>query len=162
MISAYFPGQEGLTGTARCRRYDGLPSDYSGAGDRGHGRRSLRNVILALIVLLIRPQPASWRRRRWAVKEMDCVLAARAIGASAWRIIFRHMMRNRLAPYIVFATSNLGHAVVVEAALSFLGVGTPPDVLSWVACCPLPDKSTSKCPPGSWLFPVHSRLHGSL
>jgi peptide/nickel transport system permease protein len=37
----------------------------------------------------------------------------------------------RVAPYIVFATANLGYAVVVEAALSFLGVGTPPDVPSW-------------------------------
>ena len=92
---------------------------------------SLRNVILALIVLLMPAAARVVRAQALAVKEMDYVLAARAIGASAWRIIFRHMMRNCLAPYIVFATSNLGYAVVVEAALSFLGVGTPPDVPSW-------------------------------
>jgi len=61
----------------------------------------------------------------------DYVLAARATGADAWRIVLRHMVPNCAAPYIVFATANLGYAVVVEAALSFLGVGTPPDVPSW-------------------------------
>jgi peptide/nickel transport system permease protein len=92
---------------------------------------SLRNVILALIVLLMPAAARVVRAQALAVKEMDYILAARAIGASAWHIIFRHMVRNCAAPYIVFATSNLGYAVVVEAALSFLGVGTPPDVPSW-------------------------------
>jgi peptide/nickel transport system permease protein len=92
---------------------------------------SLRNVILALVVLLMPAAARVVRAQALAVKEMDYVLAARAIGASSWRIIFRHMARNCLAPYIVFATSNLGYAVVVEAALTFLGVGTPPDVPSW-------------------------------
>lgn len=40
-------------------------------------------------------------------------------------------MPNCVAPYLVFATANLGYAVVVEAVLSFVGVGTPPDVPSW-------------------------------
>ncbi len=62
---------------------------------------------------------------------MDYTLAARAIGATSRRIVLRHMVPNCMAPYIVFATANLGYAVVVEAALSFLGVGTPPDVPSW-------------------------------
>lgn len=92
---------------------------------------SLRNVILALIVLLMPASARVVRSQALAVKEMDYVLAARAIGAASWRIIFRHMVPNCAAPYIVFATANLGYAVVVEAALSFLGVGTPPDVPSW-------------------------------
>ena len=41
------------------------------------------------------------------------------------------LVPNCMAPYIVFATANLGYAIVVEAALSFLGVGTPPDIPSW-------------------------------
>ena len=87
--------------------------------------------------------------------------AARAIGASAWRIIFRHMMRNCLAPYIVFATSNLGYAVVVEAALSFLGVGTPPDVPSWGGMLSITGQNTSKCPLAR-VLPQYSRQYGSL
>ncbi len=92
---------------------------------------SLRNVILALIVLLLPASARVVRAQALAVKERDYVLAARATGADAWRIVLRHMVPNCAAPYIVFATANLGYAVVVEAALSFLGVGTPPDVPSW-------------------------------
>jgi peptide/nickel transport system permease protein len=92
---------------------------------------SLRNVILALIVLLMPAAARVVRSQALAVKEMDYVLAARAAGSGSCRIIFQHMVPNCAAPYIVFATANLGYAVVVEAALSFLGVGTPPDVPSW-------------------------------
>ena len=92
---------------------------------------SLRNVIVALIVLLLPASARVVRAQALAIKEMDYMLAARASGAAPWRLIFRHMVPNCAAPYIVFATANLGYAVVVEAALSFLGVGTPPDVPSW-------------------------------
>ena len=92
---------------------------------------SLGNVILALIVLLFPAAARVVRAQALEVKERDYVLAARALGADAWRIVWRHMLPNCMAPYIVFATANLGYAMVVEAALSFLGVGTPPDVPSW-------------------------------
>jgi len=92
---------------------------------------SLRNVIVALIVILLPASARVVRAQALAIKEMDYMLAARASGAATWRLIFRHMVPNCAAPYIVFATANLGYAVVVEAALSFLGVGTPPDVPSW-------------------------------
>lgn len=92
---------------------------------------SLRNVILALVILLMPAAARVVRSQALAVKEMDYILAARAAGAGPWRIIFRHVVPNCMAPAIVFATANLGYAVVVEAALSFLGVGTPPDVPSW-------------------------------
>jgi peptide/nickel transport system permease protein len=92
---------------------------------------SLRNVIVALIALLLPASARIVRAQALAIKEMDYILAARALGAASGRLIFRHMVPNCTAPYIVFATANLGYAVVVEAALSFLGVGTPPDVPSW-------------------------------
>lgn len=92
---------------------------------------SLRNVITALIVLLMPAAARVVRSQALSVKTMDYTLAARAIGATSQRIVLRHMVPNCMAPYIVFATANLGYAVVVEAALSFLGVGTPPDVPSW-------------------------------
>jgi peptide/nickel transport system permease protein len=92
---------------------------------------SLNNVVIALSIAYIPSAARVLRSQALAIKEMDYMLAARALGAASWRMIFRHMVPNCVAPYIVFATANLGYAVVVEAALSFLGVGTPPDVPSW-------------------------------
>jgi peptide/nickel transport system permease protein len=114
---------------------------------------SLRNVILALIVLLLPASARVVRSQALAVKEMDYLLAARAIGASSWRMIFRHMVPNCMAPYIVFATSNLGYAVVVEAALSFLGVGAPPDVPSWGGMLSIAGQKYVEVSPWLVLFP---------
>jgi peptide/nickel transport system permease protein len=114
---------------------------------------SLRNVILALIVLLLPASARVVRAQALAVKEMDYLLAARALGASSWRMIFHHMVPNCMAPYIVFATSNLGYAVVVEAALSFLGVGTPPDVPSWGGMLSITGQKYVEVSPWLALFP---------
>ena len=65
------------------------------------------------------------------LKETDYVLAARAVGASSKRIIFRHIAPNCFAVVLVIATYYLGLAITIEASLSFLGVGVPPDVPSW-------------------------------
>ena len=114
---------------------------------------SLRNVILALIVLLLPASARVVRSQALAVKEMDYLLAARAIGASSWWMIFRHIVPNCMAPYIVFATSNLGYAVVVEAALSFLGVGAPPDVPSWGGMLSIAGQKYVEVSPWLVLFP---------
>ena len=92
---------------------------------------SLKNVILALIMILLPGSARVLRSQALAIKEMDYMLAGRALGAGPMRLILRHMLPNCLAPMIVFATANLGFAIVVEASLSFLGLGTPPDVPSW-------------------------------
>lgn len=114
---------------------------------------SLRNVILALIVLLMPAAARVVRAQALAVKEMDYVQAARAAGAGSWRIIFQHMVPNCAAPYIVFATANLGYAVVVEAALSFLGVGTPPDVPSWGGMLSITGQKYVEVSPWLVIFP---------
>lgn len=114
---------------------------------------SLRNVIVALIVLLLPASARVVRAQALAIKEMDYMLAARAIGAAPWRLIFRHMVPNCAAPYIVFATANLGYAVVVEAALSFLGVGTPPDVPSWGGMLSIAGQKYIEVSPWLVLFP---------
>ena len=131
IISAYFGGSVDLLVQRLVDTMMAFPAIILALAIVAMAGASLRNVIMALIVLLMPAAARVVRAQALAVKEMDYVLAARAIGASAWRIIFRHMVRNCTAPYVVFATSNLGYAVVVEAALSFLGVGTPPDVPSW-------------------------------
>ena len=66
-------------------------------------------------------------------KQALYVEAARSTGASSARIMFRHILPNVLAPLVVIATTLLGGAILVEAGLSFLGLGTPPPTPSWGA-----------------------------
>ena len=65
------------------------------------------------------------------VKPNDYVQAARALGASPWRIVSAHVLPNALAPMVVVATINLGVFISVEATLSFLGIGLTPPAVSW-------------------------------
>ena len=66
-----------------------------------------------------------------SLKENVYVDAARVIGASHLRIIMRHILPNSLAPYVVLASVALGTAILLEASLSFLGLGVPPPYPSW-------------------------------
>ena len=66
-----------------------------------------------------------------SVKENEYVDAARALGASTWRVMFRHVGPNAIAPMIVYATMGVGGAILTEAALSFLGMGVPLGQPSW-------------------------------
>ena len=91
---------------------------------------SLRNVIFALCVLgwvgfarLVRGQVLS-------VREREYVLAAKASGASSFRIITRHVLPNVLAPVIVQATFGIATTILAEASLSFLGLG-PQNIPTW-------------------------------
>ena len=92
---------------------------------------SLNNVVIALSIAFMPSTARVLRSQALAVKEMDYILAARAVGAGHGRIIFRHMIPNCFALYIVLVTVFLGTAIVAEATLSFLGIGVPPDVPSW-------------------------------
>ena len=65
------------------------------------------------------------------VKPNDYVQAARALGASPWRIISSHILPNSVASVIVVSTINLGVFIAAEASLSYLGVGLQPPVISW-------------------------------
>src|ERR1700687_4178241 len=65
------------------------------------------------------------------VREMSYVEAARASGASAFRIMRLHVLPQCVAPYLVLASTHLGVAIVIEAALGFLGVGVPPPTATW-------------------------------
>jgi peptide/nickel transport system permease protein len=66
-----------------------------------------------------------------AIKEREFVLAARAIGTPPRRIITRHILPNVLSPILVSATLGIANAVITESALSFLGLGFPPDFPTW-------------------------------
>ncbi len=66
-----------------------------------------------------------------ALRELDFVTAARALGVSNRRIIFRHMVPNAIAPVLVSATIGIASAILTEAGLSFLGLGVPPPHATW-------------------------------
>jgi peptide/nickel transport system permease protein len=65
------------------------------------------------------------------IKESDYIQAAKALGASHFRIIFNHVIPNFISPMIVYATLYMANAILVEAALSFLGLGVQPPTPSW-------------------------------
>ena len=66
-----------------------------------------------------------------SLREQDFVAAARALGLADFRIIFRHMMPNAVAPVLVSATIGIATAILTEAGLSFLGFGVPPPHATW-------------------------------
>jgi len=66
-----------------------------------------------------------------SLREQDFVTAARALGVSNFRIIFRHMIPNAMAPVLVSATIGIATAILTEAGLSFLGFGVPPPHATW-------------------------------
>ncbi len=66
-----------------------------------------------------------------SLREQDFVTAARALALSDWRIIFRHMIPNAIAPVLVSATIGIATAILTEAGLSFLGFGVPPPDATW-------------------------------
>ena len=76
------------------------------------GGRVIRSVVLSL-------------------KEMPYVEAARGLGASHMRLMFRHILPQCVAPYLILATTHLGVAIIIEASLGFLGVGIPPPTPTW-------------------------------
>jgi oligopeptide transport system permease protein len=92
--------------------------------------------ITALVVLTMAALswPVSMRITRSAAiaaRDQDYVRAARALGASPARVIWRHMLPNCLAPVLVYATIALGAFIGMEATLSFLGIGLREPVVSW-------------------------------
>jgi peptide/nickel transport system permease protein len=91
----------------------------------------LFNLILALSI-------GGWvgyarlvRAQVLATREREFVEAARALGASDWRVITRHILPNMIQPVIVQAAIGMAGAVLAEATMSFLGLGVPPPVPSW-------------------------------
>ena len=66
-----------------------------------------------------------------SLKELSYVEAARGLGASHLRMMARHILPQCVAPYLILATTHLGVAIIIEAALGFLGVGIPPPTPTW-------------------------------
>lgn len=92
---------------------------------------SLRNVIIALGFVYTPRVARVVRASALVIVNQEYVEAARALGASRARILARHILANSVSPVIVQATFIAAYAMLGEAALSFLGVGVPPQVPTW-------------------------------
>ena len=90
-----------------------------------------RNVFIAIGILGWPSIARVFRSSILSVKETEYVDAARAMGASDLRIMFRHIMPNAIAPIIVYGTMSIGGAIITEAALSYLGMGVQAPTPSW-------------------------------
>ena len=93
--------------------------------------QGIQNVFIAIGILGWPSIARVFRSAILSVKENDYVDAARAMGASDWRIILRHIFPNSVASIVVYATMNIGGAILTESALSFLGMGVVPPDPSW-------------------------------
>lgn len=91
----------------------------------------MQAVIVAIAVTRIPFGGRVIRSVALAVKELAYVEAGRSVGASQLRIMGLHILPQCLAPYLVLATTHLGVAIIIEAALGFLGVGIPPPTPTW-------------------------------
>ena len=92
---------------------------------------TLVNVIIAIGVANVPFIARVVRGQALSVREQVYVTAARSIGGSDWRVIFRHIMPNCFAPVIIQGTLGMAYAILTEATLGFLGIGVPPPTATW-------------------------------
>jgi len=89
------------------------------------------NISAAIIAVTWTEYARVVRATTLVLREQNYVQAARALGASAPRILFREILPNALGPIVVLASLGLGTAVIIESAMSFLGFGLPPPTPTW-------------------------------
>jgi peptide/nickel transport system permease protein len=92
---------------------------------------SLHNTIIAISIALIPSSARIVRANTLSLRELPFVESAKAVGMGEMRIAFRHVLPNTLAPLIVLGTAQLGATILIEATLSFLGLGVPEPHPSW-------------------------------
>jgi peptide/nickel transport system permease protein len=114
---------------------------------------SLTNVAIAISVPIVPRAARVIRSSVLAIREMQYVEAARAVGLRHLRIAFRHVLPNTMGPFIVLCTAQLGSAILVEAALSFLGLGVPEPYPSWGRMLSLSAAEFAQKAPHLVLFP---------
>jgi peptide/nickel transport system permease protein len=92
---------------------------------------SIYNIMLVIGLLGWPPMARILRGLFLSLRERDFIVASRTVGAPNSRIIFKHLLPNALAPVIVAATFGIAQAILLEAGLSFLGLGVQPPTASW-------------------------------
>ena len=92
---------------------------------------SVQNVVIAISIPIIPRAARVIRSSVLSIREMQYVEAARSLGVQHLRVAFRHILPNTIGPFIVLCTAQLGSAILVEATLSYLGLGVPEPYPSW-------------------------------
>ena len=131
LISGYFGGWLALVAQRFMDMLQALPLLVMALVMSAALGPSLANTIIAISIPLIPTVARVIRSNTLMLRELPYVEAARATGMNEVSIALRHVLPNTLAPLIVLATAQLGSAILVEAALSFLGLGVPEPHPSW-------------------------------
>ena len=92
---------------------------------------AVQNVVVAIAIPVIPRVARVVRATALSVKEHQYVEAVQALGASRRRVVLQHIIPNIMAPYLIMLTAQLGAAILAEAALSYLGLGTAEPTPSW-------------------------------
>ncbi|MCC7366556.1 MAG: ABC transporter permease [Dehalococcoidia bacterium] len=117
----------------------------------------IRNAMIAIGIVFMPTYARLARGSALVIKEMDYALAARALGAGPARVVLRHIVPNSLAPILVQASLGIGIAVIAEASLAYLGLGSQPPNPSWgimlrQASSFLEEHWFASIPPGAAIF----------
>ena len=149
VVTAYFGGAADMASQRVVDTLMALPPIILALSLMAALGQSVNNVILALTILLTPTAARTLRSLALSIRESPYVEAARAAGCSHWRVIALHVLPNTFATYIVLVTVNISYAIVVEASLSFLGLGAPPDEPSWGAMLTAGSQAVEAAP---WMF----------
>jgi peptide/nickel transport system permease protein len=93
--------------------------------------QGITNIVLSLSAVTWPTYARAIRSETLSLRERDYILASRLMNSSTARIVFRHVIPNTIAPIIVLGALGAGFAILGEAGLSFLGLGTSPNVPTW-------------------------------
>jgi peptide/nickel transport system permease protein len=131
LVSAYFGGKTDLITQRFLDILQGLPLLVLALVMSAALGPSVENVVIAISIPIIPRAARVIRASVLSIREMQYIEAARALGLRHLRIAFRHVLPNTIGPFIVLTTAQLGSAILVEASLSFLGLGVPEPYPSW-------------------------------
>jgi len=131
LLSAYFGGTTDLISQRLLDILQGLPLLVLALVMSAALGPAIHNVVIAISVPIIPRAARVVRASVLSIREMQYVEAARALGVQHLRIAFRHILPNTMGIFLVLSTAQLGSAVLVEATLSFLGLGVPEPYPSW-------------------------------
>jgi peptide/nickel transport system permease protein len=131
LVSAYFGGKTDLITQRVLDILQGLPLLVLALVMSAALGPSVENVVIAISIPILPRAARVIRSSVLSIREMQYVEAARALGLRHLRIAFRHVLPNTIGPFIVLSTAQLGSAILVEATLSFLGLGVPEPYPSW-------------------------------
>jgi len=131
LLSGYVGGWTDLFAQRLMEILQGLPLLILALVMAAALKPSIGNVIIAISVPIVPMAERVIRGSVLAIREFAYIESARALGVGHLAIAFRHILPNAIGPFIVLTTAQFGSAILVEAALSFLGLGVPEPWPSW-------------------------------